>query len=109
MFFSIVKDPVVSGIELNHYLNIVLKWAHQWKLEFYSDARKQETGIIFSFKKNKANHPQLSFNGSTVVEVKDQNIQVLHLLQSFSKQIHKKNSKAKKNIGIIKHISKYLP
>ena len=60
---------------------------------------------------NKANHPNLIFNGNTVVEVKDQKHLGLTLAPnlSFSKHIYEKMSKAKRNIGIIKHISKYLP
>ena len=31
MLFSIVKDPVTSGDDLNHDLDIIHQWAHQWK------------------------------------------------------------------------------
>ena len=31
MLFSIVKDPVISGDDLNHDLDIIHQWAHQWK------------------------------------------------------------------------------
>ena len=46
-----------------------------------------------------------------VTEVKDQKHLGLTLTSnlSFSKHIHEKLSKAKKIIGVIKHISKYLP
>ena len=111
MLFSIVKDPAVSATELNHDLNIIRQWAHQWKMEFNPDITKQATEVIFSCKKNKPSHPQLIFNGNTVTGVKDQKHLGLTLTPnlSFSKHIHEKLSKAKKIIGVIKHISKYLP
>ena len=31
MLFSIVKDPTISASDLNHELNIIFHWAHQWK------------------------------------------------------------------------------
>ena len=52
MLFSIVKDPAVSATDLNHDLNIIRQWAHQWKMEFNPDITKQATEVIFSCKKN---------------------------------------------------------
>ena len=37
MLFSIVKDPIVSANELNHDLDIIYQWTHQWKMEFNPD------------------------------------------------------------------------
>ena len=111
MLFSIVEDPAVSATELNHDLDIICQWAHQWKMEFNPDITKQATEIVFSCKRIKPNHPQLTFNGNAVVKVKDQKHLGLTLAPnlSFSKHIHEKLNKAKKIIGIIRHISKYLP
>ena len=111
MLFSVVKDPALSAVELNHDLDIICQWAHQWKMQFNPDITKQATEVIFSCKKIKPTHPQLTFNGNTVIEVKEQKQLGLTLdsTLSFNKHIHEKLSKAKKNIGIIKHVSKYLP
>ena len=94
MLFSIVKDPEVTAMELNHDLNIIRQWAYQWKMEFNPDVTKQATEIIFSCKKNKPNHPQLTFNNNTVVEVKDQKHLGLTLAPnlSFSKHIQRNRS-----------------
>ena len=51
--FSIVQDPVVSARELQHDLNLINKWAHQWKMSFNPDPNKQAEEIIFSQKKIK--------------------------------------------------------
>ena len=37
MLFSVVKDPALSAVELNHDLDIILQWAHLWKLQFNPD------------------------------------------------------------------------
>ena len=66
MLFSIVKDPVISSNDLNHDLDIICHWAHQWKMEFNPDPTKQATEVLFSCKKSSAHHPQLIFNGTAV-------------------------------------------
>ena len=72
MLFSIVKDPVTSASDLNHDLDMIYQWAHQWKMEFNPDPTKQESEVLFSCKKNSVNHPQLTFNGSAVIKVNEQ-------------------------------------
>ena len=51
MLFSVVKDPVISAEDLNHDLDIIYQWAHQWKMEFIPDPTKQATEVLFSCKK----------------------------------------------------------
>ena len=51
MLFSIVNDPHISASELNHDLDVINKWAYQWKLEFTPDPLKQATAVLFSCKK----------------------------------------------------------
>ena len=63
MFFSRVKDPVISADDLNHDLDIICQWAYQWKIEFNPDPSKQATEVLFSYKKVSPSHPQLTFNG----------------------------------------------
>ena len=111
MLFSIVKEPTTSSTELNHDLDIIGHWAKQWKMEFNPDPTKQATEVLFSYKKSSPNHPQLVFNGSVVAKVKEQKHLGLTLdpLLSFEKHLNEKISKAKKIIGMIKHLSKYLP
>ena len=41
MIFSIIKDPKISAIELNHDdLEVIHQWPHQWKLGFNLDLIK---------------------------------------------------------------------
>ena len=111
MLFSIVKNCDLSANNLNHDLDIINKWAHQWKLEFNPDPLRQATEVLFSCKKNIQNHPQIIFNGITVAKVNEQKHLGLILESdlSFKKHIREKIIKAKKHIGIIKHLSRFLP
>ena len=111
MLFSIVKDPVISGDDLNHDLDIIHQWAHQWKIEFNPDPTKQATEVLFSCKKVSPNHPQLISNGTVLKKVNEQKHLGLILDSglSFKKHLDEKIIKAKKNIAIIKHLSNVLP
>ena len=111
MLYSIVHDPNKSASDLNHDLEIINRWAHQWKMSFNPDPNKQATEILFSNKKKKVDHPSLFFNGSLVsklVEHKHLGL-ILTPTLSFGKHIIEKVKKAKRNIGIIKHLNKFLP
>ena len=80
-------------------------------MEFNPDSTKQATEVLFSCKKSSPNHPQLIFNGISVAKVKDQKHLglILDSSLSFEKHINEKIIKAKKNVGILKHLSKFLP
>ena len=71
----------------------------------------QATELLFSCKKFSPNHPQLIFNGIAVAKVKDQKYLGLMLDSSlsFEKHLNEKIIKAKNNVGILKHLSKFLP
>ena len=80
-------------------------------MEFNPDANKQATEVLFCYKRVKSNHPNLTFHGTVVAKVNDQKHLglILDPKLSFEKHINEKITKAKKNIGVIKHLSKYLP
>ena len=111
MLFSIVKDPVISANTLNNDLDIIYQWAHHWKMEFNPDPTKQATEVLFSCEKVSSNHPRLIFNGTAAVKVREQKHLGLILQPglSFEKHLNEKIIKAKKNIGLLKHLSKVLP
>ena len=111
MLFSIVKDPALSANELNQDLETIRQWAHQWKLEFNPDPTKQATELLFSYKKKPPIHPPLFFNGNTVTAVDEHKHLglILDKKLSFKSHVNEKITKTKKIIGMIKHLSKYLP
>ena len=111
MIFSVVRDPLVSANELNQDLISINNWAHQWKMAFNPDPTKQATEILFSRKKKSIKHPDLIFNGTPVSRVKEHKHLGLILQNnlSFEKHLNEKMIKAKRNIGIMKHLNKFLP
>ena len=111
MLFSIVKDPVISANDLNHDLDKIYQWAHQWKMEFNPDPTKQATEVLFSCKLNSPKHPQLIFNGSAVAKANEQKHLglILDSRLSFEKHLSEKIIKAKKNVGILKHLAIFTP
>ena len=111
MLYSVVNDPLKAASDLNHDLNIIGKWAHQWKMAFNPDPNKQANEILFSCKKNDVDHPVLLFNGSPVQRVSEHKHLGLILQPSllFEKHVMEKIRTANRNIGIIKHLNKYLP
>ena len=109
MLFSIVKDPGISASDLNHDLEIIRQWVHQWKLEF--NPTKQAMEVLFSCKKFRPIHPQLIFNGSIVKKVHEHKHLdlILDSALSFERHLNEKMIKTKKIIGIIKHLSRFFP
>ena len=111
MFFSIVKHPVISANDWNHDLKVIHEWACQWKLEFNPDPSKQATELLFSCKNSRPNDPPLFSNGIPVINVNEHKHLglILDSKLSFDKHVNEKMIKAKKGIGIIKHLSWFLP
>ena len=111
MLYSVVRGPFLSANDLNHDLYVIQQWAYQWKMEFNPDPTKQAMEVLFSCKKSKPTHPPLVFNGSVVHNKNEQKHLCLIIDSglSFAKHLNEKIKKAKKIIGIIKHLSKYLP
>ena len=111
MLFTVIKDPNKAASDLNQDLEVIRQWAYQWKMQFNPDPTKQATEILFSCKKSKPIHPPLYFNGSPIPQVQEQKHLGLILEPglSFAKHLNEKIKKAKRNIGIIKHLNKFLP
>ena len=108
--YSVVKDPITSAAELNHDLKIISEWANQWKMSFNPDPTKPAEEILFSQKKNPVVHPPLFFNGVEVKRVTEHKHLglILDPLLNFAAHIKEKSAKARKGIGLIKHL-KIIP
>ena len=81
------------------------------EMAFNPDPNKQANEVLFSCKQKQVDHPPLFFNGSPVKRVTEQKHLGLIVQPnlSFEKHINEKLKKAKKNIGIIKHLNRFLP
>ena len=110
MLFCIVKNPEMSANDMNHDLDVIRKWAHQWKLEFNPDPTQQATEVLFSCKKSSPNHLQMMFNRTLVAKVNYQKHLglILDSSLSFKKHLNENVIKDKRNQGIIKYLSIFL-
>ena len=80
-------------------------------MAFNPDPNKQANEVLFSCKNKTVDHPPIFFNGHPVVQVKETKHLglVLHCKLIFEKHLTEKIKKAKKIIGIMKHLNDLLP
>ena len=105
--FSVVYDEATTAQQLNRDLERVRLWAWQWKMEFNA-TKTQE--VIFSAKRIKPHHPNL-FLGDTEVERKSEHKHLGLILDSklnFQSHIREAIMKARRGIGIIRYLSRYV-
>ena len=108
--FTIVQDPNLAASDMNHDLDLITLWAHDWRMSFNPDPRKQAVELVFSRKNAKIDHPVILFNDSPVSTV-DQRKHLGMILDSklsFSAHIQAAITKSRKAIGMLKFMSKYL-
>ena len=67
--FTVVQNPNTAANDMNHDLELIKQWAHQWRMSFNPDPQKQAVEIIFSRKRNKIDHPVILFNDTPVKKV----------------------------------------
>ena len=111
LFFTVVHDPNLAARDINHDLDQIALWSHNWRMSFNPDPLKQAVELVFSKKKVNTNHPAILFNASPVSTV-DQHKYLRIILDSklsFSSRIQAAINKARKAIGMLKFMSKYLP
>ena len=103
-FFELLRKH--SQNNLNSDLKKVSEWAHQWKMLFNSDPRKQAMEVYFSRKLNQNSPLPLDFNENKVQTVEVHNHLGLSLDKKLDFNIHIKNkiNKCNKTIGIRKRL-----
>ena len=67
--FTVVQNPNTAANDMNHDLELMKQWAHQWRMSFNPDPQKQAVEIVFSRKRNKIDHPVILFNDTPVKKV----------------------------------------
>ena len=109
--FTIVHDSNTATNDMNHDLELISKWAHDWRMSFNPDPQKQVVELIFSKRKAEANHPVILFNNLPVLQVVEHKHLglVLDSKLSFSSHIKSAISKTRKGIGMLRFLSRYLP
>ena len=108
--FTVIYDVDIAADQLNRDLEIISNWAHQWKIQFNPDKNKQAVQVIFSQKKEAVAHATLFFNGfETVVKAEHKYLgMILDSKLSFQSHVREAIIKARKGIGIIRFLSKYV-
>ena len=105
--FSVVNEVNRTAEDLNRDLETVRLWAWQWKMQFNADKTEE---IIFSCKRRKPFHPPLSL-GSNEINTKSEHKHLGLTLDSklnFESHIREASLKARRGIGMIKYLSKYV-
>ena len=109
--FTVVEDSNTAASDMNHDLDLISQWAHTWRMSFNPDPQKQAVELTFSRKKIEIDHPLILFNDIPVKKVTEHKHLgiILDSKLSFSAHIKSAISKARKGIGFLKYLSKYLP
>ena len=92
-------------------LELIRQWAYDWRMSFNPDPQKQAVELIFSTKRIEIDHPEIRFNNIPVTKVDEHKHLgiILDSKLSFSAHIKAAISKARKGVGLLKYLSKYLP
>ena len=102
-----MDDENITARALNRDLEKINLWAWQWKMQF--NANKTEE-VIFSCKRQKPNHPNLRL-GNDAIASKNEHKHLGLILDSkldFQSHIREAILKARRGIGMIKCLSKYV-
>ena len=105
--FSIVKNELSTGLDLNKDLEKVRMWAWQWKIQFNADKTEE---VIFSWKKSRPRHPVLKLENDkikTSLEHKHLGMTLDNKL-GFQSHIREAISKARRGIGMSKYLRVYF-
>ena len=109
--FTVVNDSISAAIDMNHDLELIRQWVHDWRMTFNPDPQKQAVELTFSRRKIAVDHPIILFNNSPVTKVKEHKHLgiIFDSNLSFYPHIQLAISKSRKGIGLLKCLSRYLP
>ena len=109
--FTVVHDTIAAADDMNHDLELIRHWAHDWRMSFNPDPQKQAVELILSKKQIEVDHPEIRFNNIPVMRVDDHKHLgiILDSKLSFSSYIKSAISKTRKGIGLLRYLSRYLP
>ena len=109
--FTVVHDTIAAADDMNHDLELIRHWAHDWRMSFNPDPQKQAVELILSKKRIEVDHPEIRFNNIPVMRVDDHKHLgiILDSKLSFSTHIKSAISKTRKGIGLLRYLSRYLP
>ena len=105
--FSVVENEITGADELNRDLEKVRLWAWQWKMQFNTDKTEE---VIFSTKLAKIAHPPLMLGTDVVKRVNEHKHlgMIFDSKLNFQSHIRAAILKARRGIGLIRYLSKYV-
>ena len=109
--FSVVKNKEESASDLTNDLDMISKWAYNWKMSFNPDPKKPVQEVLFSAKKSNITHPSIHFNNVQVQRANQQRHLGIVLDEKVNSKSHidKVLTKASKGIAVIKRLRNSLP
>ena len=108
---TIVENASDAAIDLNHDLDLIQQCSLQWRMSFNPYPQKQAVEMLFSRKHIAIDHTEIRFNNIPVMKVSEHKHLgvILDSKLSFSAHINAAISKARRGIGGLRLLSRYLP
>ena len=108
--FTFVYDVDIAANRLNRDLEIISTWAYQWKMQFNPDKNKQtNTSHIFPEKRSHVHLPLFFSESEVVIKAEHKHLgMILDSKLTFLSHIKEAIVEARRGIGIIRFLSKYV-
>ena len=108
--FLVVKNKEVSASDLTINLDMIFKWACNWKISFNPDPKKPGQEVLFSRKSSNITDPIIHFNNVQVQRANQQRHLgiILDEKLNFKSHIDKVLTKASKGIAVTKRLRNSL-
>ena len=109
--FSVVKNKEESASDLTNDLDMISKWAYNWKISFNPDPNKPAHEVLFSRKISNTTHSITNFDNVQVQRANHQRHLSITLDEklNFKSDIDKILTKASKGSTAIKRLRNSLP
>ena len=59
--FTVVHDTIAAADDMNHDLELLRHWAHDWRMSFNPDPQEQVVELILLKKRIDVDHPEIRF------------------------------------------------
>ena len=105
--FTVVENESISAQNMNSDLEKISLWAWQWKMQFNADKTEE---LLFSVKRQRPLHPPLRLENEEITSKTEHKHlgMILDSKLSFKSHVNEAILKAKRGIGLIRHLSQYV-
>ena len=69
--FTVAREANEAAQCMNHDLELINQWAHDWRMSFNPDPQKQAVKLLLSRKRHEIDHPVIFFNDIPVKKVNE--------------------------------------